>query len=128
MALGDAEIAMGVAETQLLVEGEAVCEIVLEGDGAFVDAGLEIIVGESVEGIAAHRRGAVVDPRDAVVGIVILLLVEIVEDDARGSIEAESERGGSPVLQDRRDEGVVTLAKNRPFLVKFAPTSGALTC
>ena len=25
-------------------------------------------------------------------------------------------------------EGVVTLAKNRPFLVKFAPTSRALTC
>ena len=86
LRLSDADVAIVAGIAALVAEREVRAEVVLDAEGGDVVAGPEIVAAviEAVVVVARDRRGTVEEPRDAVVGNVVGLLIEAADDDAGG--------------------------------------------
>ena len=94
LRLGDLHGAGVVRIARLVAESQMAVEIVLGLDGRDVVVGSqEIALLKAVVVIAIHGRGAVIQPRNAVVRRVVRVLMEVAERRAGRGTDAERERG-----------------------------------
>ena len=84
-------------QAQRVAQAHVLVEVVLEAQGADVDVVVLVVpVGNAVEVLPlhrpVHRRRLAEEIREAVVGDVVVVQVEVAHDEARGAVEPDAER------------------------------------
>ena len=87
-------------EARRVADRERIVELVVEAAGDDFHIGLEAVIGgQAVKRVARDRHRFVEDERDAVVGQVVFLLVQVFQREAGVGIDAPGEgRRGAPAL------------------------------